>query len=463
MLLSAHDQALLVAMHERLSALPDIVEWCGRLVPHEQPPRHTIPILRAIRNAVGAQQKLLIEMPPGCAKTTTVMKALAWWIKHFPADPCAYFTYNEKKGQSKSRQIRTYCRSVNVKVDKAADSKGEWRTTLGGGLLAGGVGGAFTGERVKGLFVLDDPYANRKDAESEAKREEVEWWVQDVALTRLYQGATPIIMHTRWTHRDIIGIYRNRPGWHVISLPAIAEADGDIMGRKIGDPLWPEIFPLEHLENVRKDIGEWAWASLYQQRPTPRGAQVFGEPARFDLGEFRWHGKRGVIALDPAATENTRADYSAFVVMAIEGHGKDTRAYIVHVEQHQREVPAIVARARALQERFRLPIAVEAVAGFKSVPQILRDLDPRLSIVEIKPTTDKFLRAQPAGAAWNDGRILVPIEAPWVKNYLAEMTIFTGLADVSDDQVDATAHAFNTLYRPAPDQRTKGVVESAGA
>lgn len=462
-MLSPTELETLLAVHARIEALPDIVEWCGGLVPNEYPPPHTIPILRAIREAVGAQQKLLIEMPPGHAKTTTVLKALAYWIKHFPADACAYFTYNERKGQSKSRQVREFCRMTGVKVDKAADSKGEWRTTLGGGLLAGGVGGAFTGERVKGLFVLDDPYANRKDAESAAMRERVEWWVNDVALTRLYQGATPIIMHTRWAQNDIIGELKKKDGWRVLSLPAIAEVAGDMMGRTVGEPLWPDIFPLEHLEGVRKDIGEWAWASLYQQRPTPRGAQVFGEPTRFDLADFKWHGKRGVIAFDPAATESTRADYSAFVVMAIEGYGKDTRVYIVHVERHQREVPAMVARARELQRRFRLPIAVEAVAGFKGVPQTLRDLDPTLTIVEIKPSTDKFLRAQPLSAAWNDGRALVPIDAPWVNLYLEEMRAFTGVADIQDDMVDATAHAFNTLYRPAPDQRAKGVVESAGA
>jgi predicted phage terminase large subunit-like protein len=113
------------------------------------------------------------------------------------------------------------------------------------------------------------------------------------------------------------------------------------------------------------------------------------------------------------------------------------------------------------QTRRRLLLVCEAVAGFKAVPQMLRDIDPTLRIHEIAPSQDKFLRAQPLAAAWNDDRVLVPENAPWVDEYLTEFEAFTGVDDDEDDQVDATAHLFNALYRPAP-ARTPGVKAATG-
>src|SRR5690606_24512761 len=53
-------------------------------------------------------------------------------------------------------------------------------------------------------------------------------------------------------------------------------------------------------------------------------------------------------------------------------------------------------------------------------------------------------------AAWNQGRVLVPMDAPWADRYIEEHCLFTGAGDKHDDQVDATAHAWNILYRGAP-------------
>ncbi|PKL10091.1 MAG: hypothetical protein CVV51_00525 [Spirochaetae bacterium HGW-Spirochaetae-7] len=42
--------------------------------------------------------------------------------------------------------------------------------------------------------------------------------------------------------------------WEVVNLPALAE-EGDILGRPEGDPLWPERYPLESLEGIRRAVG----------------------------------------------------------------------------------------------------------------------------------------------------------------------------------------------------------------
>src|SRR5204862_133625 len=99
------------------------------------------------------------------------------------------------------------------------------------------------------------------------------------------------------------------------------------------------------------------------------------------------------------------------------------------------------------------PIAVEAVGGFKAVPQMLRNLDKRLHVIEAPTLGDKFTRALPVSAAWNDpdgGRVRVPQEADWLNDFLNEVEKFTGVKDAKDDQVDALAHAYNAAQTLMP-------------
>lgn len=437
--------------------MPPIVEWCAALNPREPPPRHTIPIFKAIQKAVYQQQKLLIEMPPGHSKTTSALKSIAWWLKCFPADTNGYFTYNDHKGWSKSRLARQYAQIGGVVVDPRADSVAEWRTPQGGGLFAGGVGGGLTGERIKGIIFVDDPFKNRKEAESATIRQERWDWIMEVLITRLFQGATPVVMHTRWHPEDPIGMLKERPGWTCISLPAFAEP-GDALGRAEGEALWPEMFPASELTKTQNEIGPWSWASLYQQRPRPRGLAVFEQPSFHDPAEaLNGGGWRIFIAADVALTEDTKADWTVMGAMAARGVDDKMEGRLLDVVRGQWEAPEVARRLLRFSQQYGGgAVGVEAVGGFKAVPQILRSIDPGLRVIEIHPTVDKFLRAQPASAAYNQGRLTLPIGAPWVPVFTRELAAFTGKGGDHDDQVDMVAHLWNMaaaamrrLSRPA--------------
>jgi phage terminase large subunit-like protein len=88
-------------------------------------------------------------------------------------------------------------------------------------------------------------------------------------------------------------------------------------------------------------------------------------------------------------------------------------AYVVDVLREQVSVPQFARDLRAFQARnWNAPVRVEAVGGFKAVPQLLREVDPNIRLEEIHPVGDKFQRAQGVAAAWNQGRVLVPMNAP---------------------------------------------------
>lgn len=167
-----------------------------------------------------------------------------------------------------------------------------------------------------------------------------------------------------------------------------------------------------------------------------------------------------IIGADPAATEKTSSDYSCAVVLAVSGEFNtlDFRADILEVYRKQVQIPEFVARLADLANKWGAPICVESVAGFKAVPQMLRNLDKRLKVLEAPALGDKFTRALPVSAAWNDpvgGRVRVPRQADWLQDFLNEIEKFTGVKDAHDDQVDALAHAYNGAQMIMPNLTVK--------
>jgi predicted phage terminase large subunit-like protein len=421
-----------------------LADFILRLSPHRPPPRHVEPLIAVIERARQERVRVCVSMPPRHAKSLTVLHGIAWWLKSAPADTLAYFSYADDLARSKSRIARRLALDAGVRLASDSANLSEWRTIEGGGLLAGGAGGGLTGHGVSGLLVVDDPLKNREEADSPVIRNRVWEWLNEVGYTRM-EGASAICIGTRWHQDDLIGRLEATGEWQMLSFPAIAE-EADQLGRAPGDALWPERFPVEELETIRRQIGEWSFASLYQGLPRPRGTSVFGEPHYFDLSSWTPAGARVVIGADPAASEKTSADWSVALVLAIEGRGDRVIGRVLDLWRGQVTIPVFTEQLRRLSRRWwNAAIAVEAVGGFRAVPQLLRAVDPLLRLTEVKLHGDKFQRAQAVAAAWNDGRVLVPTSAPWLASLLAEVGSFTGVRDAHDDQVDALAHAWNSL------------------
>ena len=139
-----------------------------------------------------------------------------------------------------------------------------------GEYLAAGVGSAIAGFRGD-LGIIDDPVKSRESVTSELMRQRVwEWYIFDFK-PRLKPGARQVLIMTRWHEDDLAGrLLQEEPGeWELIKLPMVAEDDGDILGRAIGERLWPEWFTDKMVADAAKDPN--LWLSLYQQRPTTEG------------------------------------------------------------------------------------------------------------------------------------------------------------------------------------------------
>lgn len=489
------------ADEQRLQALlraqyggEDLDAFIRRVSPRHPPPRHIAPIMELWERSRHERVFACVELPPRCAKTTTGLHGIAYRLAKDPAVTCGFASYNDSYAASRSRIGRVLARAGGVQFDKSMANLHEWRTTHGGGLLAHGYHGEWTGQGITGVALLDDLFKDRASAESPKIRENIWEWFTDVLWTRLEPGSSVIAQMTRWHDDDLIGrlLQGKFKGYRFeeIRLPAIAEED-DILGRAPGEALWPEMYPIEVLRKTEVSVGPYTWASLFQQRPRPRGANVFHDVGRFSLATWTPTDHRLLLCCDPAATEDTRADFSAAFILAASGYGREMKIWILHGWRDHVSVPAVAAKLLEISLRYRhAPVIVESVGGFKAVPQILKECEPRLKIVPIKPVGDKFTRAQAVAAAWNTGRVFVPIDSEldiawtagkmsfelpsdpttgvhfrrpirrgldvdttWADELIFEANRFTGVGDLEDDQIDAIAHGYNYLFTKMPARR----------
>lgn len=471
-----------------------IRECITRLFPHEPPLRHMEPYYDALEYARRRSIRLCLVYGPGLAKTTTTMRGVGWWLGKFPADLCAYLTYSDAQARDKSSVAKSAYELDGGALNPSKDTEGYWLTPQGGGLVAKGAQSGVMGKRVPGLFVYDDPYKDIMEARSYAINKRVIERFKGSGFTRS-QGGSVLVMHQRWDDDDLIGWILKNLKWDCINVASICEASDvatDPLGRSTGEVAWPQQYPYEicsepcghdgHLAEIKATIGEHLFAAIYQGKPRPDGHRIFHEPARYDVKDFTWEHKRGVISIDPAATESTTADWSVILPCGMTGFGIESRMWLCDpFHRMQVEVPELVKVARRVQLALRLLVACEAVAGYKAVPQMLRALDAedvdkngkktslgKLRVIDINPgnrkkgkpgvkiplhalltTGDKFVRAQPMAAAWNAGRVLVP-KTEWGEALIARFQRWTAAEGQEDDEIDAAGQGWNVLYREAP-------------
>ncbi len=390
--------------------------------------------------------RVVISVPPRHGKTEAVLHFIAWALSRDPGLELAYLTYGANLAESKSWRARSLAKIAGVRLSKDMSTKREWRTTDGGGLIACGIDGGITGQGFN-VLVVDDPHKNRAEAESKVRRDHVEEFLDNDAMTRLHPGGAVVVIHTRWHEDDLAGRLKKRGGWTVINLPAVFDGDGDEDDdREDGEALWPERYPADCqlFEEQRKK--PYTWASLYQGRPRPKGTGVFRE-ATFYSGALPSKGRKA-IGVDFAYSAKTSADYSVAVVLFRHvPDGSKTKEPIFYVVDVLREqVASKTFEIHLAHLRKKHPGARGLFVGSSIEMEVAKNMQGRgLTWLGAELARgDKFTRAEDVAVAWNDGRVLLPEDDsahPWVTDVLEELWKFTGVKDEHDDVVDALANA----------------------
>lgn len=468
--LSAEHRALLEERLRRLEqrASP-LLDFLPQHWPGHTSPRHLAPLAQCFERAArGERVRALVSVPAQHGKTTLVLSGLAWLLRRQPTWPVAYVTYAQDQADSQSILAQRVALSAGAITGDDRQTLRTWSTPHGGSAFFTGVGGPLTGNPAR-LLVVDDPYKNRLEADSPLIQRRVEDYLTSVGLTRLPEDGSAIIVHTRWNENDIIGrLSRGEIGagdWEVISLPFLRNAAGE--PDNTGDVvLWPR----EQLasgawvgwtpEGARKrlvEVGPYDAASIYQSQPRPRGGTVYHQPTRCDGPTLV--GARLVIGADCAGTDGPHSNHSVFVGLAVRGEGEAMTADVAGVLRLRLRPEHAAPQVLAWQRAFGgTPLHIEATRDGRDLGAALLAIAPGLEIRYVAATGDKFLRAQPSAAAWNAGRIRVPVDARTMRSttdedladFVRVVTRFSGVGDAYDDDVDALSHAWSVALQFVP-------------
>ena len=429
----------------------------------------------------GKLKRLLIAVPPGTMKSLTVaVNAPAYqWGPGNRADYRMLFaSYSGSLSVRDSVRSRRLIESPWYRArwgDKFAmtsdqNQKTRFENDRTGFRVAASVGGTVTGDR--GNLVACDDLLSRDHAESEAHRREASAFFWETLPSRVndLENDAFIVIAQRLHARDTIGEILERAGdrWEKLILPMEFEpARRCVTSLGFSDPrtaegeiLHPARFGKRILADLKNDLGAYAYAGQYQQRPAPREGGLVR--ASWLANRYSSRGDnpiRIIQSWDCASKPKERNDPSVCLTLAEFGD----RVELWDASVARTEFPDLLRRAKDLAGRWRPTVVLveDKDAGQQLGQTLKREKDFRFPVAMVNPgQLDKFTRMSAETPLLEGGKFWLPDPtrmdgAKWVPAYVEEMTTFPSAPH--DDQVDATSQALAWL-RNRPKQVTAGPV-----
>ena len=228
--------------------------------------------------------------------------------------------------------------------------------------------------------------------------------------------------------------------------PEVVSEGGLKLLRPIDTCLHESRYPTDALKRIRSNMDSpRIWSALYQQNPVPDEGMYFRkEFFRYQRTMPAATGHQLVTAWDFAIGEKQQNDWTVGVTLLQDSN--DT-LYVMDVVRFKGDAMQIVENILDTAKKWGSGIAGDYRLGVED-GQIWRAIEPLLkkrmserkefwSYEPLKPLTDKLSRARPLQGRMQQGRVVFPDEASWLKDTQTEMLRFP--AGAHDDVVDAMA------------------------
>lgn len=419
----------------------------------------------------GEIERLMLLLPPRHGKSMTVTETFpSWFIGCEPERRVIAVSYGDrfakKFGRLNKQKIQEYGQDIfNIRLptwSSGTSSASDWGITrklpdgkieiCRGGMLSVGIGGPITGEGAD-LLLIDDPIKNRKEADSPTYRDTVWNEYTNTLLTRLQPGGRIILIQTRWHVDDLAGrvLEQERDAWTVLELPAICDSEKDVLGRAIGEALWPEGgYDVENLKRKEKRIGQRVWFALYQQKP------FIADGSKVKREWFRYYKElptvvRKIQSWDTGLKEGKDNDPSCCHTWAQCQNGY----YLLDRYNRTVDFPKLLQEMKnrwAAQNKEDEPldkVLIEDAVSGTSAYQTLR-VETSLPIFAISTRgRSKELRADSITPLIEAGKVFLPDptyhNAPWVLDFVNTWCAFPNV--VHDEDIDCTSQALEELKK----------------
>lgn len=430
----------------------------------------------------GEINKLIINIPPGHAKSTLV--SVMWPAWEWVIDPgiqSLFGAYSVDLALRDSVRCRTFFEGEwyqktfqpSWRMLREQNAKGFYTNSCNGNRYTFALGArgktGWRGDKV----VVDDPNDVQARFNARVKADAFDTY-NSVLSTRVNDltKAKFVIIQQRVAYDDFTGRLTAEGGYELLMIPSEFKPSRRIF-TKIGwtDPrkeegelLFPKKFPKESLDYLRIfKLGEEGYSAQHGQDPFPEGG------ARFNRTDFlRWsrsggslikfHRKNNVIdtynfnlcwtfvTCDFAASEGTSSDWTVFATWGVT---PSFDLFLINVDRARLTEPKIVEKALAIHSfvgyngKRHLAFIVEDNGLGLPICQAMQEKGiPTLSVHIHR--TDKLVRSTTAVVRAQAGKIFVPDEAAWLNEWFDEHEKFP--AGQHDDQVDATSLAAEAVF-----------------
>lgn len=420
----------------------------------------------------GRITRLLMNVPPGSMKsllTGVIWPAWEWGPKNMPEMRFVGTAHEETLAIRDSRRCRDLIKSEwyqklwPLELASDLDGKREFGNVRKGIRQAR----AFTsmtgvrGDRI----ILDDPIS-ADNANSEAKLEAARLAFTETLPTRVNSDKSAIVViMQRLNEKDVSGVILEMglPYVH-LCIPmrfekahrCSTEIGWSDPRTEDGELMFPERFSEKQVAELEETLGSYGAAGQLQQRPSPRGGGILKEEwykyySSVPRLEYR------AIFVDTAQKTEEKHDYS---VLQCWGRSLTGEAVLVDQLRGKWEAPELLVNARAFWMKhlanststLRAMMVEDKVSGTGLIQTLRREGIP---IIPIQRTKDKISRAHDTAPFIESGNVLLPIDAPWLSDFLSESSAFPGGAH--DDQLDPMFDAVKSIQTAIIKPKTQNV------
>lgn len=418
----------------------------------------------------GRITRLLMNVPPGSMKsllTGVIWPAWEWGPRNMPEMRFVGTAHEETLAIRDSRRCRDLVKSEwfqrlwPLELSRDLDGKREFGNAKKGIRQARSFT-SMTGVRGDRI-ILDDPIS-ADNANSEAKLDAARIAFTETLPTRVNSDKSAIVViMQRLNEKDVSGVILGMGlSYTHLCIPMRFEPNrrcstsiGWTDPRSVeGELMFPERFGEDQVRELERTLGSYGSAGQLQQRPAPRGGGIIKEEwfKYFTLApqlEFR------TIHADTAQKACEDNDYSVFQCW---GRSITGEAVLIDQIRGKWEAPELLVQARAFWLKhqpletspLRSMLVEDKVSGTGLIQTLRREGIP---ILPVQRNKDKISRAHDAAPFIESGNVLLPIDAPWLSDFLAETSAFPGGAH--DDQLDPMFDAIVNVQTAAVKKKVK--------
>jgi len=248
--------------------------------------------------------------------------------------------------------------------------------------------------------------------------------------------------------------------WEVVSYPAMAtedeyitedgaiihEDDGGSATRQVrqkGQALHDSRYPIGRLRNMKRSMQPRHWSALYQQNPVPdEGIYFTKDMLRFTSSVPPQAEMHLFQAWDLAIGEKQQNDFTVGACGGLDWQGN---LHILEILRFKQSDTQFIAEAVLdFQKKYTNVMQVGIEKGALEIalwPTLKKEMKRRKQFPtfnhDLRPITDKWVRARPLQGRMQQGMVQFPSGQTWTEPAVQELLRFPG--GLHDDIVDALA------------------------